>query len=78
MGEAYKKPNYEIAKTLRNSSSGNAAKNIVLKYSQRTGSGHEECYKTFKKLVRNTEYSKSDNFKILSTLAYILKFLMKK
>ena len=35
---------------------------------------HEDCYRAFKKLVRNSEYSKSDNFKKLSVLAQILSF----
>ena len=39
------------------------------------GSGHEDYYGTFKKLVRNSEYSKSENFKKLSVLAQILCFL---
>ena len=39
------------------------------------GSGHEECYGTFKKLARNTEYSKFDNSKKLSVLAWP-KFLV--
>ena len=36
--------------------------------------GHEDCYGTFKKLVRNSEFSRSDNFKELSVLAQILSF----
>ena len=35
-------------------------------------SEHEDCHGTFKKLVKNSEYSKSDNFKKLSVLAQIL------
>ena len=27
-----------------------------------TGNEHEDCNGTFKKLIRNSEYSKSDNF----------------
>ena len=30
------------------------------------GNEHEDCYGTFQKLVRNSEYPKSDNFKELS------------
>ena len=36
---------------------------------------HGDCYATFKKLVRNSEYSKSDNFKKLSVLAQIRSLL---
>ena len=36
-------------------------------------SEHEDCYETFKKLVRNFEYSKSDSFKKPSVLAQIRK-----
>ena len=32
----------------------------------RLGSEHEDCYEAQKKLVRNSEYSKSDNFNKLS------------
>ena len=52
-------------------------KNIVLKFSRGKRSKHEDCFGTFKKLVRNSEYSKSDNFKKLSVLAQILSFLQK-
>ena len=41
------------------------------------GSEHEDCYETFEKLVRNSEHSKSDNFKKLSALAKILRFKLK-
>ena len=34
-----------------------------------TVSEHEDCFGTFKKLVRNSECSKSDDFKKLSVLA---------
>ena len=37
-----------------------------------------DCYETFKKLVRNSEYWKSDNLTKLSVLAEILSFLSKK
>ena len=40
-------------------------------------SQHEDCYGTFKKLVRNSEYSISDDFKKLSVLAQILRFLQR-
>ena len=33
------------------------------------------CHGTFKKLVRNSEFSRSDNFKKLSVLAQVLSFL---
>ena len=50
-------------------------KNSVLKFFEGTGSEHKDCYRTFKKLVRNSEYSKSysksDNFQKLSLLAKI-------
>ena len=42
---------------------------------QGTGSEHEDWYETFKKLVRNSEYSKSDNVKKLSVLVQSLSFL---
>ena len=37
-----------------------------------TVSDHKDCYGTFKKLTRNSESSKSDNFEKLSVLAQIL------
>ena len=37
------------------------------------GSKHGECYGTFKKLVRNFEFSKSEDFKKLSASAKILR-----
>ena len=37
-------------------------------------SEYEDCYGTFMKFVRNSDYSKSDNFKKLSALAQILPF----
>ena len=40
-----------------------------------TGSINEEFYGQFKKLIRNSEYSKSDNFKKLSVLGQIRSFL---
>ena len=42
---------------------------------QGTGREHEDCYGTFKNLARNSEYSKSDNFKKLSVLAQSLILL---
>ena len=36
---------------------------LIRNAQQGTRSGHEDCYETFKKLVRNSEYSKSDNSK---------------
>ena len=51
---------------------GKASKIIVLKHHKGTGSEHEDCYETFKKLVRNSDYSKPDNFK---KMAKILGFL---
>ena len=41
---------------------GKASTNIVLKCSGGAGGEQEDCYETFKKLVRNFEYSKSDDF----------------
>ena len=41
-------------------------------------SEHEACYAKFKKLVRNSEYSKSDNLKNFSTLAQVLSFIKKR
>ena len=41
-------------------------KNIALKLLKETHRKHEDCYGTFKKVVRNSEYSKSDNFKKIS------------
>ena len=38
-------------------------KTLFSKVSEGTGSGNEDCYGTFKKLVRNSDYSKSDSFK---------------
>ena len=43
-----------------------------------TGSEHEGCYGTFKKLVRYSELSKSDNFKKRTILAQILVSLKDK
>ena len=40
-----------------------------------SGSELENCYETFKKLARNSEYSESTNSKKLSVLAQILAFL---
>ena len=40
-----------------------------------TGSEYEDFYGAFKKLVRYSEYSNSDNFKELSGLVQILGFL---
>ena len=51
-------------------------KNIV-EVQEGAVSENEDCYGTFKKLVRNSEYSKSDNFKKLSVLAQLLSFLDK-
>ena len=80
--------NSQIAKKLRNSSTGNrtickalecslnvgeASKNLALKSLEAPGNEYEDCYGTFKKLVRNSEYSKSDDFKKLSVMAQILK-----
>ena len=48
-------------------------KNIASNVHGRTGGKHEECRGTFKKLVRNSKYSKSENFKKLSVLAQILR-----
>ena len=50
-------------------------KNIVLKIQTGALNEHEDCYGTFEKLVRNSEFSRSDNFKKLSVLAQILSFL---
>ena len=50
-------------------------KELVLKF-EGTGSEHESCYGTFKKLVRNSEYSKSENFKKLTVLAKFLKIYL--
>ena len=36
---------------------------------------NEICYGTFKKLARNSEHSKSDDFKKLSVLTQILCFI---
>ena len=33
---------------------------------EKYGKEHEDCYGTFQKLVRNSEYPKSENFKELS------------
>ena len=38
---------------------------------------NEICFGTFKKLARNSEYSKSDDFKKLSVLTQILCFMEK-
>ena len=38
-------------------------------------SEHEDCYGAFKKHVRHSEHSQSDNFKKLSVLAQILSFI---
>ena len=35
-------------------------------FTDRPGSKHDDYYGTFKKIVRNSEYSKSDNIKKLS------------
>ena len=40
-------------------------------------SKHEDCYGDFKKIVRNCDFQKSDNFKKLSVLAQILGFSYK-
>ena len=42
-----------------------------------TGTQAEDCYRTFKKLVRKAEYSKSNNSKKLSVLSQIHRFFMK-
>ena len=39
-----------------------ASNNIVLNVRKGTGSIREDCYGTFKKLVRNSTDSRSDNF----------------
>ena len=49
--------------------------NIVLKCLGGTGSEHEGFYETFKKLIRDSEYSKSDNLEKLSVLVQIVSFL---
>ena len=52
-----------------------AFRHSVMKFDEGRRSEHKDCYGTFKRLVRNPEYSKSDNFKKLSVLAQILSFL---
>ena len=42
-------------------------------FKEGAASEHEDCYGTFKKLLRNSEFSKSDNFK---KLQYLPKFLV--
>ena len=42
-----------------------------------SGSEREDCYGTFEKLIRNSEYSKTDNLKKLSVLGPNSLFLMK-
>ena len=39
-----------------------ASNKIVLKFHKGAISEHEDCYGTFMKLARNSEYSKSHNF----------------
>ena len=48
---------------------------VKLKVQEGAVSEHKDCYGAFKKLARNSEYSKSDDFKKLSVLAQILSFL---
>ena len=45
------------------------------KFYEGIGGEREERYGTFKELVRNSEYSKSDNFGKFLALAPILTFL---
>ena len=44
---------------------------------ERTGCKHQVCYSTLNKLLRNSDYSKSENFRKLSVMAQILSFLPK-
>ena len=48
---------------------------VFLNFQEGTGSEHEDVHEACKKLVRNSENSKSDNFKKLLVLAQIRSFL---
>ena len=49
-------------------------KTLVWKVQEGAASEHADCNGTFKKLVRNSQCSKSDNFMKLSVLANIPSF----
>ena len=49
---------------------GKASQILVMKVLDVPSSGHEDYYGTLKKVVRNSGYSKSDNFKKLPVLAH--------
>ena len=56
---------------------GKASKTLFCTFLEGVGIEFEDCYGTFKKLLRNSEYSESDDFKKLPVPVQILSFLYK-